>query len=162
VAASVCSKARGWRAPLEEESEEDDDVVALRDHLGALLAEHQAKDEDGRPVGHRRNGVDEKGEGARQAEDEVDEAWLGLGLTSGVGLGLGPVLELGSGLGVEEVEDTVGEGEGGLAADLLVDGVAEVDDRAHGGAENGADDGKEAVGDHSLADGVCKIVSEYR
>ena len=100
MAASVCSKARGWRAPLEEESEEDDDVVALRDHLGALLAEHQAEDEDSRPVGHRRNGVDKKGEGARQAEDEVDEAWLGLGLTSGVGLGLGLVLELGSGLGV--------------------------------------------------------------
>ena len=68
-------------------------MVALRNDLGALLAEHQAEDEDGRAVGHRRNGVDEKGEDARQAEDEVDEAWLGLrlGLTSGVGLELGSV-----------------------------------------------------------------------
>mmetsp|Transcript_29240 Transcript_29240/g.74109 ORF Transcript_29240/g.74109 Transcript_29240/m.74109 type:complete len:584 (+) Transcript_29240:430-2181(+) len=114
-------------APLEEESEEDDDVVALRDDLGALLAEHQAEDEDGRAVGHRRDGVDEEGEDARQAEDEVDEA--------------------------------VGEGEAGLAADLLVDWVAEVDHRAHRGAKEGADDGEEAVGDHGLADrvGVARI-----
>ena len=61
---------------------------------------------------------------------------------------------------VDEVDATVGEGEEGLAADLLVDGMAEVDNRAHGGAEDGADDGEEAVGDHGLADGVCRIVSE--
>ena len=70
-------------------------MVALRDDLGALLTEHQAEDEDGRAVGHRRDGVDEEGEDARQAEDEVDEAWLGLGLGlgsgSGLGLGLGSV-----------------------------------------------------------------------
>ena len=67
---------------------------------------------------------------------------------------------MGSGSGLDEVDASVGEGEEGLAADLLVDGMAEVDDRAHGGAEDGADDGEEAVGDHGLADGVCKIVSE--
>jgi len=69
---------------------------------------------------------------------------------------LGPVL--GSGFGLDEVDDTVGEGEEGLTSDLLVDGMAEVDDRAHGGAEDGADDGEDAVGDHGLADGVCRIV----
>ena len=54
----------------------------------------------------------------------------------------------------DEVDEAVGEGEAGLAADLLMDWVAEVDHRAHGGAEEGADDGEEAVGDHGLADGV--------
>ena len=93
VEAMARAKARERSAPLEEESEEDDDVVALWDDLGALLAEHQAEDEDGRAVGHRRDGVDEEGEDARQAEDEVDEAWRGLGsgLTVGVRLGLGSV-----------------------------------------------------------------------
>ena len=75
VEAMARAKARERSAPLEEESEEDDDVVALWDDLGALLAEHQAEDGDGRAVGHRRDGVDEQGEDARQAEDEVDEAW---------------------------------------------------------------------------------------
>ena len=74
-------------------------MVALRNDLGALLAEHQAEDEDGRAVGHRRNGVDEKGEDARQAEDEVDEAWLGLrlGFTSGVGWSWGQCKTWGQG-----------------------------------------------------------------
>ena len=92
-----CGKARGRSAPLEEESEEDDDVVALWDDLGALLAQHQAEDEDGRAVGHRRDGVEEEGEEARQAEDEVDEAWRGLGsgLTAGVRLGLGVRVRVG-------------------------------------------------------------------
>ena len=38
--------------PREEEAEEEDDVVALRDDSGALLREHKAKDEDRRTIGN--------------------------------------------------------------------------------------------------------------
>ena len=55
----------------------------------------------------------------------------------------------------DEVDKAVGDGEEGLAADFLVDGVAKVDDRAERGAEDRTDDGEEPIADHGLADGVC-------